>query len=147
MRAIVIAVIVLLLPIRTARAVEHLSTQREINELAARFIDAQEALSGLTGSPRPGEDRPRYQTRIRGYLRALDQAVRDSADLRSTTRPDAVWKHITEDAGRLKDETARCHVIWEKQPGPNFGKALGQSMAKALQTLLSMLNGLRDARP
>lgn len=115
--------------------------------MAARFIDTQEALSGLTGSPRPGEDQAHYQARIRGYLRALDQAVRNSADLRSTTRTDAVWKRIAEDATRLKDEVARCHTMWERQQSASSGRYLGQAMAKALQSVLSILNGLRDAHP
>lgn len=129
-------------------------TQHRINELAAACVTTQMAMSGLKGTRRPEETPAQFTARIRSYFAALDEAVKSLQPLRRPPTPhDAQqdnlqrWQRLSADVNRLPAEIGAARAAWAAVPKQGEKAPLGPKLARALATVQTILNGLRDARP
>jgi hypothetical protein len=128
-------------------------SQHQINEHAAACINAQKALKGLTGRPKPGEQPAAFGARIRSYLAALEAVAKKTESLR---RPPSLrntesanlqrWQGIGSNAAALPGEIAEAKAAWQAQAKLGDKAKLGPKLLKCLGSVQRMLNLLRDAR-
>src|ERR1051326_7831663 len=129
-------------------------TQHKINEIAGKCFNAQFALSGLKGSKKPGETQDQFSVRIKSYLSALDEVEKallpfkqTPALIHSTQENEKIWKGIATNVGILERDLLEAHSAWAATPKEGEKAKLGQKLLQALNTMQSLLSGLRDAKP
>src|SRR5437868_2953479 len=117
-------------------------TQHRINELAARCVTAQMAMSGLHGKQKPGETAEQFKTRIKGYLDALDTVDKALAPIHQV--PSLVnrgadntqlWQRVSAAATRLSGEVSDVKAAWKAHPTEGDKAKLGPKLAQALATV------------
>ena len=129
-------------------------TQHRINELAAKCITAQQAMSGLKGTKKPGETQDQYCIRIKSYLNAIEavkqalNGVKQAPALtHATLENERLWKEIAANVGKLDRDVHDVHEAWATVPKVGDKARLGPRLLVALNTVQAILTGLRDARP
>jgi len=129
-------------------------TQWRINEFAAYCLDARLALKGLKGEPLPGETPAEYRRRVSSYLTALHELCKRLTPLRTlpslkdqSPSNDLVWNRIRAHTMRLPAELAAVEHVWHNGTPIGPPSALGSKLLTALDTVMALLNDLRNARP
>ncbi|MGC8667705.1 MAG: hypothetical protein ACP5VE_06295 [Chthonomonadales bacterium] len=129
-------------------------TQWRINEFAAYCLEARIALKGLKAEPLPGEPATSYRRRISRYFAALDLACHRLAPLRSAPRLQdrsslniLLWSRIRAHSIRLPVDVAAARATWHNGRPLGSPSVLGSKLLTALDTLMALLNDLRNARP
>src|SRR5205823_8793663 len=98
-------------------------TQHKINEIAAKCVTAQQTMSGLKGTKKPGETQEQFNQRIKSYLAALDAAQQALARLKqmpalTSATPDneALWRNIVTNVGKLDRDIHDAREAWAAVP-------------------------------
>jgi len=147
-------VIILLISCQAVVRADSTISQRGINELAAKCIDAQSALSGIRPLHRPGETHATFVSRVQGYMAAIDTIEKSLAPIRRapslhSRSPEnrQLWQRLTTSVTRLPLAASTVRAAWKATPKMGDKAQLGPSLFGALSVIESILNGLRDARP
>lgn len=129
-------------------------TQWKINEFAASCVNAETVFKGLKGSRKATETPAQFSARVKGYFAALDHAIKDLKPLSKTPAakdktPENIklWQKIVGGANRLTTEVSVARAAWAAYPKEGDKVELGKKLLTALDTIQSVLNGLRDVRP